>query len=62
MTQAKMQDDAWKAYLNGDALEDWQSLAPLFDKAAEGGHLEDLQKGLSRLIKGCGIDGKYGTL
>ena len=53
---AQMQDDAWKAYLNGDTLGDWQTLAPLFDKAAEGGHLEDLKKGLSRLIKGRGTN------
>ena len=56
-SSAQMQDEGWKAYLNGDALEDWKSLAPLFDKAAEGGHLEDLQKGLSRLIKGCDFQG-----
>ena len=54
-SSAQMQDEGWKAYLNGDALEDWKSLAPLFDKAAEGGHSEDLQKGLSRLIKGWGL-------
>ena len=53
---AQMQDNAWKAYLNGDTLGDWQTLAPLFDKAAEGGHLEDLKKGLSRLIKGRGTN------